>query len=73
MLEAAFAIPVLMLLFAGCVQLLQVGIAHIVVMEAAYEAGRQAVMDQGNPGPAGFPCGLALARGLPLRAGKAAR
>jgi hypothetical protein len=47
MVEAAIAIPIAVLLFAGCVQLLQIGIAHIVVMDAAYEAGRQAFLDQG--------------------------
>jgi hypothetical protein len=49
MVETAFAIPILVLLFAGCVQMIQIGIAHIVVMEAAYEANRQLVMDAGNP------------------------
>jgi Na+/H+-translocating membrane pyrophosphatase len=30
------------------VQLLQIGLGHVVVMEAAYEANRQVVLDQGN-------------------------
>jgi len=48
MVEAAFAIPVLILLVAGCVQLIQIAIGHIVVMEAAYEANRQVILDQGK-------------------------
>lgn len=48
MVEAALAVPILILLFAGCVQLLQIGIGHIVVMEAAYEANRQVVLDLGK-------------------------
>lgn len=45
MVEAAIAIPVAVLLFAGCIQLLQIGLAHIVVLDAAYEAGRRAALD----------------------------
>ncbi len=47
--EAALAIPILVLLFMGCLQFLQIGLAHIVVMEAVFEAGRQAYLDQGDP------------------------
>lgn len=45
LVETALALPLLLLLFAGCLQLIQLGVAHIVVQVAAYEAGRQAVMD----------------------------
>jgi Flp pilus assembly protein TadG len=48
MVEAAFAIPILLLLFAGCVQLVQIGVAHIVVRVAAYEAARQTYLASGN-------------------------
>ncbi len=46
MVETAFALPVLVLLLAGCVQVLQIAVAHIVVLDAAYEANRQYVLDQ---------------------------
>jgi len=52
MVEAAVAIPIALLLFAGCIQFVQIGLAHIVVMEAAYEAGRQASLDQDQTGNA---------------------
>jgi Flp pilus assembly protein TadG len=48
MVETALAVPVLILLVAGCVQLLQIAIGHLVVMEAAYEANRQVILDQGK-------------------------
>jgi hypothetical protein len=48
LVEAAVAIPIVVLLFAGCVQLLQIGAAHIIVLDAVFEAGRQAAMDGGN-------------------------
>jgi Flp pilus assembly protein TadG len=48
MVEAALAVPILILLLAGCVQLIQIAIGHIVVLEAAYEANRQVIMDQGK-------------------------
>jgi len=40
------ALPIVLVLFMGCVQLVQIGVAHVVVMEAAYEAGRQFALDQ---------------------------
>lgn len=43
--EAAVAIPIAVLLFCGCVQLVQIGLAHLVVLDAVYEAGRQAALD----------------------------
>jgi hypothetical protein len=46
--ETAFAVPILVILFMGCVQLIQIGIGQIVVMVAAYEAGRQVFLDQGG-------------------------
>jgi TadE-like protein len=50
MVEAAFAIPIILLLFAGCTQLIQIGIANIVVRVAVYEGARQAHMDGGELG-----------------------
>ena len=50
MVEAAFAIPIVLLLFAGCAQLIQIGIANIVVRIAVYEGARQAHMDGGKLG-----------------------
>ena len=51
-MEAAFAIPVAVLLFAGCIQLIQIGLAHVIVLDAAYEAGRQAALDGSHAGNA---------------------
>lgn len=48
MVEAALAIPILILLFAGCLQLVHVAIANAVVQVAAYEAGRQAGLDSSD-------------------------
>jgi len=48
MVETAFTIPILVLLFAGCVQLIQIGVANVVVYVAVYEAARQAHMDERN-------------------------
>lgn len=48
LVEMALAIPILILLFCGCMQLVHIGIAHIVVRDAAFEAGRSAVMNQNN-------------------------
>jgi Flp pilus assembly protein TadG len=45
MIEAAVAVPILVVLFMGCIQLAQIGLGQIVVMVAAYEAGRQVSMD----------------------------
>lgn len=50
--ESAVAIPIAVLLFCGCVQLVQIGLAHLVVLDAVYEAGRQAAMDNDQPGNA---------------------
>lgn len=50
--EAAVALPIAVLLFCGCVQLVQFGLAHIVVQEAAFEAGRQAALDKNGTGNA---------------------
>ncbi len=57
LIEAAVALPILIILFMGCVQLVQIGIAHIVVQDAVYEAGRQAWMDQGDTVNAGRVAG----------------
>ncbi len=52
LVETALALPLLLLLFAGCLQIIQLGVAHIVVQVAAYEAGRQAAMDNQDLGRA---------------------
>ncbi|MCK5218886.1 pilus assembly protein [bacterium] len=57
LIETAVALPILIILFMGCVQLVQIGIAHIVVLDAVYEAGRQAGMDQGDTVNAGRVAG----------------
>lgn len=44
-------LPVLLLLFLGCLQLLQIAVAQLVVMDAAYEAGRQAYLHAGQTEP----------------------
>ncbi|MBN1595585.1 pilus assembly protein [candidate division FCPU426 bacterium] len=48
LVEAAFILPVLLLLFAGCALLVQVGLAHIIVQVAVFEAARQAHVDEGR-------------------------
>lgn len=48
LVETAVALPLLVLLFMGCAQLCQIGLAHILVMDAVYEAGRQAELDRGQ-------------------------
>lgn len=48
LVEAAIAIPILLIIFFGCVELVHLAIAHIMVKEAAYEAGRQAAIHQDN-------------------------
>jgi hypothetical protein len=45
LVETVLAIPIILLLFLGSVQMIQIGLAHIVVLDAAYEAGRQAHLD----------------------------
>jgi len=50
MVEAAFALPIVLLLFGGCLQLIQIGISTIVVKVAVYEAARQAHMDKQDLG-----------------------
>ncbi len=46
--ELVVAIPILIALFGACLQLLHLGIAHIVVELAAYEATRLATLDNMN-------------------------
>ena len=46
LIEAAIALPVLLLLFFGCMELVHVAVGHIVVREAAFEAGRQASINK---------------------------
>jgi hypothetical protein len=52
LVETALAVPLVLAIFAGCAQIVQIGLAHIVVREATYEAGRQYWMDNssGNAG-----------------------
>jgi hypothetical protein len=46
--EAVLAVPILIMLFAACLQLLHLGLAHIVVELAAYEATRQGTLANMN-------------------------
>lgn len=46
--EMVLAIPILIALFAACLQLLHLGMAHIIVELAAYEATRQATLANMN-------------------------
>jgi hypothetical protein len=63
LVETALAIPILFLLFMGCVQIVQIGLAHVVVLDAAYEAGRQAHMD-GNRLDRGRQVAIEICRGV---------
>lgn len=46
--ETVLAIPILIALFAACLQMLHLGIAHIIVELAAFEATRQATLANMN-------------------------
>lgn len=46
LVESAIAIPVLIILFFGCLELIHMGIGHIVVREAVFEAGRMCYLDK---------------------------
>ncbi|MEW6516614.1 MAG: TadE family protein [candidate division FCPU426 bacterium] len=48
MVESALAIPILIALFAACLQMLHLGLAKVVVYVAAYEAARQGTINNMN-------------------------
>ena len=61
--ETLVALPVLLCLFAGCVQFVQIGIAHAVVRQAAFEGGRAAYL-RGNDLSAGARVARELCRAV---------